>query len=159
MGVGILLLAGRSIVFKMLVFENASTRKDNDWHHKVSTDDHSSRRLIYQQLPVILMPWQLLWRLGFFFSDACFSSSGAGYIIILWRGYILSCSYQLCEFLILISHHLFLKFYFTCQLNLPDWARQQPTMNSGTGHGVPFYSTSHYLQTQLATVFHCTRRT
>ena len=36
----------------------------------------------------------------------------------------------------------------------PDWTRQHPATNSGTGSCRPFFSTSHYFQAQLATVFH-----
>ena len=44
-----------------------------------------------------------------------------------------------------------------------DWGtntlgRQYPTTNDGTVHGVPFISTSQYLQAQLATIFHRARR-
>ena len=44
------------------------------------------------------------------------------------------------------------------QVVISDWTRQHPAKNSDTGNGGPFFSTSHYLQAQLATVFHRARR-
>ena len=44
---------------------------------------------------------------------------------------------------------IFLKLYFA----FPDWTRQHPTTNSGTGYCGPLFSISHYFQAQLATVF------
>ena len=50
---------------------------------------------------------------------------------------------------------VFLNFYFT----FPDsaWIRQHPATNGGTGNCGPFFSTPHYFQAQLSTVFHRAR--
>ena len=63
--------------------------------------------------------------------------------------------YQLCKQSLNIDiAPVLLEFYFT----FPDWTRQHPATNDGTLHGVPFISTSQYLQAQLATFFHRAKR-
>ena len=74
----------------------------------------------------------------------------AGYIIYLFAGiYSFLSSINYVSLNIDIAPML-LKFYFT----FPDWTRQHPATNRGTGNCGPFSSTSHYLQVQLSTVFH-----
>ena len=77
----------------------------------------------------------------------------AGYIIYLFAGiYSFLSSVNYVSLNIVIA--LVLKFYFT----FLDWTRQHPATNGGTGDCEPFFSTSHYFQVQLPTVFHRARR-
>ena len=111
-----------------------------------------------RRLMKLMFDWCRRPRLGFL-SDTRFSSSGGLYYLYL-RGiysFLFSINYvSICksQYWYIDIAPVLLEFYFT----FPDWTRQHPATNDGTLHGVPFISTSQYLQAQLATFFHRARR-
>ena len=113
----------------------------------------SVRWRLFPRLMKLIFGWRLRHRLGFL-SDTCFSSSGRLYYLYLRGLYLFLCSIDYVSLNIDIAP-VVLKFYFT----FPDWTRQHPATNGGTGNCGPFFSTSHYFQAQLPTVFHRARRT